>query len=96
MKTGQPVSYWTLGFSGGDEQERLGFGEDEDEWEMVGMIWEGDYGVIVKRTSPYNYLFIGLPPGGTFKWGLEFYAPTANIGNEIMEGTVILTASEHT
>ena len=95
MKAGQPVSYVRIGFSGGDEQESLGFA-DEDEWETVGYIWEEGYMVIVKRNGPYNYLFIGLPPGGIFKWGLEFYSPTTNIGNEEMAGTVILTASLHT
>lgn len=95
MKAGQPLSYWRIGFATGESQTSLGF-SGGDEWETVGYIWEEGYMVVVKRTSAYNYLFVGLPPAGIFKWGLEFYSPTSNIGNEEMEGTVTLTASQHT
>lgn len=56
----------------------------------------GSYSIVVKKNSPYNELVNNLGSSSTQDWGMTLYAPTANIKNEAMSGTVILTATEHT
>ena len=50
--------------------------------------------IVVSRNPCYNNLsrFLG---GGEFKFsGLRIYAPTSDLGDEEVMGTLILTASE--
>jgi hypothetical protein len=56
----------------------------------------GSYNIVVRKNTSYNELKHALAVSGTQQFGLQLVAPTSNVGNVAMSGTVTLTVSLHT
>lgn len=52
----------------------------------------GAYNTIVRKTSPYNDLVVGLGAASSQDWGLKLWSPTSLSDNNTKEGAVTLTA----
>jgi hypothetical protein len=90
--------YFILGFAPYPTQA-IGWSDNGnvDVQEHVGYDFSGtgDYTIIVKRSTPHNFLVTGIDPTDSVWWGFKILLPTSSVGNVVMTGIITLTAVIH-